>query len=164
MYLLGPPVLLSFIGFFQLWQVGKLYILRYEVWIEFVCFLPVGNIYVLPAACIFLHVQSSPAGLSSSLIVLMSVGVVVSVAVFPIGLILLIAACCCSRGKETGHKCPSLGRCDKHHLISKWMWIICCKYLYMFINVVGVVTRITIFPLRRKWGGRGGCSVSKIYM
>ena len=82
---------------------------------------PVGNSYVLSAACICLHVQSSLTGLSSSLIVLMSVGVVVSVAVFPIGLVLLIAACCCCPGKGTGHKCPSLGRCDKHHLISKWM-------------------------------------------
>ena len=46
----------------------------------------------------------SPAGLSSYEVVLMSVGVVVSVAVFPIGLVLLIAAYCCCSGNGSGHK------------------------------------------------------------
>ena len=45
----------------------------------------------------------------------MSVGVVVSVAVFPIGLVLLIAVCCCCCGNGSGYKwtyspSPSIGK------------------------------------------------------
>ena len=71
--------------------------------------------YVASTACIPL--QSSLTGLSSSLIVLMSVGVVVSVAVFPIGLVLLIASCCCCCGNGSGHKCLSQSGCNTHHQI-----------------------------------------------
>ena len=63
---------------------------------------------------------SCPAGSSSYGVVLMSVGVVASVAVFPIGLGLLIATYCCCHGNTSAHKrsySPSPSKCSQPFIV-----------------------------------------------
>ena len=71
-------------------------------------------------ACLPLHLvpYSSPAGLSGSLVVLMAVGVITSIALFPIGIVLLIVTCCC--GSRSSDECYDnsyhnpTSKCDRH--------------------------------------------------
>ena len=108
---------------------------------------------VIPSLCIPLHQQLSPAGLSTFLIVLMSVGVVVSVAVFPIGLVLLIAACCCCRRIESGHKwnySSSPSRCSQPGMYTRHVQYFTLLVLYTVSTIlcyIGIVTSITIYPI-----------------
>ena len=48
---------------------------------------------------------SFPAGLPGSLVVLMAVGMITSIALFPIGIVLLIITCSCYHGNRSCDEC-----------------------------------------------------------
>ena len=85
-----------------------------------------------------------PAGLLSYEIVLVSVGAVVSVAVFPIGLALLITVYCCCRGNGSGHKwtyapSPSIGEANLVYIQYNKHFKNAERYGVLFVHIPCIV-------------------------